>query len=45
MWRDSDSWRPRLTARQHLDVATAGRATDALLSYRTRRWKHDHAVA
>ena len=24
-WRDSDSWRPRLAARQHLDVATAPR--------------------
>jgi len=45
MWRDSDSWRPRLAARQHLDVATASRAADALLSYRTRRWQHDHAVA
>jgi len=32
MWRDGDSWRPRLAARQHLDVATAGRAADALLS-------------
>jgi len=31
MWRDIDSWRPRLAARQHLDVATAGRAADALL--------------
>ena len=45
MWRDSDSWRPRLAARQHLDLTTARRAADALLSYRTRRWQHDHAVA
>lgn len=49
MWRDSEVWRPRLAARQHLDLDTARRAADALLDYRTRRWRHDqqleHATA
>jgi len=38
MWRESDSWRPRLAGRQHLDLDTARRAADALLDYRTGRW-------